>query len=69
MLYYNFFSQKSQVIRTVFSIFRPAAITETNYYTTSKRSKKFFINEKLLIHTLIPISSFHKITTKLYFSP
>lgn len=31
MLYYSFFSQKSQVIRTVFSIFRPAAISETNY--------------------------------------
>lgn len=31
MLYYSFFLQKSQVIRTVFSIFRPAAITETNY--------------------------------------
>lgn len=53
MLYYSFFSQKSQVIRTVFSIFRPAAITETNYrkppiifFETESADKKYAKRKK-----------------------
>lgn len=65
MLYYSFFSQKSQVIRTVFSIFRPAAITETNYlkspiifFETESADKKYAKRKKTSPETPGPASFF-----------
>ena len=65
MLYYSFFSQKSQVIRTVFSIFRPAAITETNYrkppiifFETESADKKYAQRKKTSPETPGPASFF-----------